>query len=655
MKISKSSTVVLIFTIIAAVLVSLPTNSLLQNVIPKQHTEDTNISNTQQLVVTQATQEKEVFKTFNKVSAYRDSADFYRSGHKTIKVLSYDDAVRVSSNDGYNVHPSVVSYGGNLLVVYEHRKDKSDLYIQISTDGGVTWSNTYNPRGPSWGGYPFISTNQTNPGLSITPDGYAICTFESDDNTSRLYMLEFPGIKDESSWFLSWLNLSYLSSDDGYIYHVENISSISISTPTNMEILISCAADITNVTEGITMYQIPLILYSSDGGYTFTPIFSEDTPYNYLSHSSASFDKGAYIVYQKNNGFGTDAICLYYPDGNVNYNWSDFDIPIQYDISNPDVFTLNNLVFIVFEANVDGNYGIFYYYSYDGGNSWQQGSKAIADTNESERYPSIFFDGTTLYCSFVRSGGLYLTTSDDLGQSWSTPEQISGTGNIVYSSYGADRLVKDKGIVWVNEEEYGSSIYFSSIGGSPPSPSSGKPDLLIPVNTISLKSSGERIVRNMKNILQFKIKNQGISDANDVEIGIYIRYKDDPDLIHVSSKTVLSIGAGEEKNVTVRLFSPVVREIVPVLIEFADISNMIIKIDPDNKIEESNESNNQYSLSVSYHDIFPMFGWLERIILRFLGNNRTSDVSYLEEVLVQMIEEDTLNQNNSSIKSLLSN
>ncbi|HEC80812.1 MAG TPA: hypothetical protein ENI42_00070 [Thermoplasmatales archaeon] len=641
MRLSKPSLAILICTITLAILLCIPTNSLIPHTISNRENIDPSIPPDEKNPSQH--NNKNTITILNHIKAKRSNThvkekkDFSSAG-----ILSYNQNTRVSQYDGYDTYPSIAIHNQkNVLVAYTHRGVTDDIYIQRSFDGGITWSEVFYSPGPKELNYPFSTSNQTNPDLTITPSGYGFCVFKSDDNTSRVYMLEFPDIQDETTWFVSWFNLSHLQSSEGYQYHIDEISSLAVSTSADDKVVIACAADITNITKGTTYHQIPLLLYSTDGGNSFTLIFSEDITYQYLSHTTIASDNGIYIVYQKGDPPSSGIVCLYYPDGVVSSEWMDF-IPQtdSYNLLDPFVFSYKNNVFITVEREIDGNHDIILLLSTDQGEHWSTLDVAT-DPVESERYPSLFFDGSRLFCTFINttSSNIYLITSDDKGLTWSEAKQVNSEDSSALNAYHSMQLGNNHSVVWADKRGGNLLIYYSNFEEKNLAPQpSDDIDLSITPGSIQIKSVEGKIIKHMNNLVSVVISNQGEKRVENVEVALFIGLKDDSKLTHIASETILSLNAGEEKEVKLLLFSPVVADAAPALIEFAGIDEITVIVDPDNLIYEKDEYNNKASLQCNYGEIFPRFAWLENIILRFLENGGKNNISMLEDTLVQVLQ-----------------
>ncbi|MCK4365420.1 MAG: PKD domain-containing protein [Thermoplasmatales archaeon] len=115
-------------------------------------------------------------------------------------------------------------------------------------------------------------------------------------------------------------------------------------------------------------------------------------------------------------------------------------------------------------AYVDGS-DVKCIYSFDDGENWDTSTIGLGG------YPDIYAIGDIFYCAYIYSGDLYLSTSDDGGEIWSTPEQINDEPGTVVAEENAVDLYSG-GVVWVDERNADLDIYYASfeIGDPPEAP-----------------------------------------------------------------------------------------------------------------------------------------------------------------------------------------
>jgi len=176
------------------------------------------------------------------------------------------------------------------------------------------------------------------------------------------------------------------------------------------------------------------------------------------------------------------------------------------------------------------------------------------------------------------------------------------------------------------------------------------PDLT--VHDIQIYCEKGRIIKNMNNKVSMIVSNDGNTCARNVKVALYIKYRDGDNLVYISNEVIAYLGRGEEKRVEITLFSPKLKDAAVALLKFAGIEQIVVKVDPYNKIEESNEENNVVYEYVSYGDIFPRFSKFEGRIIN-LVEEKGYDDSFVKQVIMKFLENSDEN-NITSIESLFS-
>jgi hypothetical protein len=144
---------------------------------------------------------------------------------------------------------------------------------------------------------------------------------------------------------------------------------------------------------------------------------------------------------------------------------------IAEDATDPDVSAAGSTVAVVYSSGGD--------------------VKCKASTNDGETfsettvetgagYPCVYVAGTRIYVAYVQNEDLYITFSDNLGQTWDTPVQINDEDGSVAEEPGAADL-GEYGIVWTDTRDGQYDIYFEYMKlteGEPP----GAPSIDGPTN-----------------------------------------------------------------------------------------------------------------------------------------------------------------------------
>jgi hypothetical protein len=155
--------------------------------------------------------------------------------------------------------------------------------------------------------------------------------------------------------------------------------------------------------------------------------------------------------------------------------WADIEVwPFQQyiaeDARDPDVSASGNSVAVVYSQDGDVKCKA----------SNNNGDTFTESTVDAGGYPAVYFAGTRIYVAYVQNEDLYVSYSDNLGQSWSSPEQINDEDGSVAEIPGTVDL-GEYGIVWTDTRDAQFDIFFEYkklTAGSPP----GEPTIDGPSN-----------------------------------------------------------------------------------------------------------------------------------------------------------------------------
>jgi len=202
-------------------------------------------------------------------------------------------------------------------------------------------------------------------------------------------------------------------------------------------------------------------------------------------------------------------------------------------VYNPNMIATEGSVYIVGETAEND---IVCLYSSNAGSSFE--SSNITDTIESESYPTVAVIGNKIICSYIRNGDLYVSVSNDGGQTWTETDQIndeSGTVVDQYSSVNIDNLYA----VWTDDRNNPTEIYFDTTTTPPPPPP-------LPILNITEIKGGLGISAT--------IENTGDVDATDIEWSITVKGGIFGFIDEIFDGTISCIGVDEEFLVKTGIF-----------------------------------------------------------------------------------------------------
>ena len=151
--------------------------------------------------------------------------------------------------------------------------------------------------------------------------------------------------------------------------------------------------------------------------------------------------------------------------------------------SHPQVDTSNGRVYITTELTTEDNSKDIVCWTTTTPDNWESWEAyTVTETpGEDEANPVITaYSDTNAAIILTKDNDLYISRTTDSAQTWSTPEQINDNTGSVVEQYGCTDITGNY-LVWTDDREGNSDIYFD-VGGNPPTapsitgPSKGKPN-----------------------------------------------------------------------------------------------------------------------------------------------------------------------------------
>ncbi len=370
---------------------------------------------------------------------------------------NYMRNVQISSNPLDDEHPTItLAHDDSIIIAYDRQITslKGHIYFMRSTDG-TTWSEIWNTDIDDGG---MADGLQNWPVLVTPPDGNKVIGSWNDEIQLFQFFVEVTDPANPNSYAEGLATFDQSDFDyDRHTYtleaydenrfavgHIGHVIFAGLDLPSN--------AMISYFTEGF------------EGGMQSTG--DEDYPIgyncsiavtdNYFWYTWESPDEAtdnSFLVIKWGDGVDqTDAHL--WPEKRVTSNADCIDPALDADGTNLCLLYMTN-------DNIYGDFDLACMYSTDEGATWEDGTFP-SQPQVDEKGPEIFLSGSTVFCTFVRSGNLYLTKSTDLGKTWGEPERVNEVDGTVVDEAGAVE-VSQAGIVWVDTRNGNRDIFYAPL------------------------------------------------------------------------------------------------------------------------------------------------------------------------------------------------
>ena len=395
----------------------------------------------------------------------------------------FKDNSRITTNPLYDGKPELcIDTYGNMLVMYETEEIQDQSHIKLSSteDNGKTWDTVYfydtlhpdyiNMSSPSLDHYKYESESDDMAGCGV---------FVHQGNDPAVYRWYFHE--------LIWTNIFSWEIYGDIIFDVlSNLSTTStacyswnwVNVPYHIFAII---ADWDESERHLK--QCPTIWFT----YQEFSFLIYALSVEHCSNISLEIDQmngNVYLACEIQNGTNQDIILLINSVENLeNAGWGTWEmmqIGGTHNDVHPSVDAHDGYVYLTVESDRYGNKDILCYSSEDEGKTWNINSIGMSDSDD--KYPSMYvISGNMASCAFFRNDDVYLSDTRDGGVTWSSPEKINDMHGSVVNEYHCVG-VTDGGMVWMDNRNGNSDIYFDLIQGSnePPDkpniagPSTGK-------------------------------------------------------------------------------------------------------------------------------------------------------------------------------------
>ena len=386
----------------------------------------------------------------------------------------------VSNALGNESYPSMVMNEYFGLVAYEYNNGgETEIYLRNSNDYGQSWSGETQVIAKLYAS----SIEINSPSLCITPlsnkaygmyksplinsgiFGYLEIPDITNLNSVRTYTFDwsfFPDPEGDPNDFFSFWDfdtpkiISYKNTTTPWVIFLTGSTNYSYDNwdgACNNSIMISFN-DLHYPEQYITLIWFSYIEHCSN--ISVSRDYSESTIYGVCEIKNGS--KQDLLIF-KGNPY------LWY----LGYNLENQTISTNTSLTHPNLMITEDKAFIV--ADSESN-GIVLYKKKIDSSIWKCNNvtKNILPPSSNPNYPMVFSNNNCLFCTYIESNNIYLTSSIDDGNRWSDPLQLNSEIGTVVEEYRFGNFIDECRILWTDNREGNNDIYLGLLNEPPEKP-----------------------------------------------------------------------------------------------------------------------------------------------------------------------------------------
>ncbi len=291
----------------------------------------------------------------------------------------------------------------------------------------------------------------------------------------------------------------------------------------------------------------------------------------------------------------------------VNYSWNFGDGETSYQSEPSYIYSEPGLYTV--EFSIENDIGL---------TDTVSKSLQVITNDIGPNYPEILVKNEKSIVTYMSGNNLFLITSDNNGETWSSPERINDNIFAVNEGYKNSFLLDEEKIFFSDFRAEDANIYFYDTY-----------ELSFDLNIVSVNLTSNRKHLKTNNYIAISIRNEGdVPTYENIELEVSYSLVDDENrtVFDYPYVIVSQMGPGETYNLTRPMFKFAWPEYFHAMVDLVDIEDIKVELKPSEEIEDSNPSNNVFSYEKEdlYNEIFPILGNRPMLVslLRVIGKIR---------------------------------
>ena len=351
-----------------------------------------------------------------------------------IDFKSFDGDISIFNTDFDEQQCSIIKDKYGVIWAFARMDDVNEdwLYITRSTQNQFPQIWRYN-----------IAENMSNVVVTLDDEGYLYMTFFT--RFGDYFFWKEDTLKDPSEWeFFGW------GSSFPPRKHLGDMTAV-----------------ITDIEEKIAWCEIAFELnYPSlavtEGELSYYYTWDSDYPNSLYPTVDATDDLLFYAFQYPDTEKGINRVNTRW--GDISYNdfieWNNFDTIDTYNCSKPSVSGDGTNAVVVYECDKNNNKDLMCSFTEDNGETWTH--TCVVNSSADEENPRVQIIGNSVHCLFVKNENLFVTSSFNCGDTWSTPYYINDVvGSVTNRWRGSDIYHSD--VVWSDHRDDYEHIMYDSL------------------------------------------------------------------------------------------------------------------------------------------------------------------------------------------------